>query len=761
MAALDAPQLVPDEGPPSEPFALTDQVWRKNPRKQKGFQPLPLQGKAAMLGMESELHRHLLHVNGTLQEDLDLLHQQVHQELRNAVSQELHAAARQIVKAVQDTEAARREAELLHTPIAQLSEETKWLRERLKQDTREAQKGALQVASKAAAEAKAAANAASAMALSAEAAQLRQESEEQHNRLRQELETKFQQLQEGQHAAQEAFRLELDSRTEQLSAELQAACSEQLKLAAEQLKLAAALEDDRQTTQENTHSLLDVREVLQRQDAVGEARFAETQVAVADLERRQAAALHSTATVLAERVNETQLRATEDLDAQVTARVNGLALNLEEKLEGTNQKLGSLGAQCNEQLALVQASTAQHVDWHADLHTEQFESDGPLEVISPVFAVAGLRGLQLRLRLRSLTEGGSPGGARRWACGVWLQGKDGRATFRLHVGGRSQMFQGADFKVAREWGAQRVAVIQGQLEQPIPVKLELLEVNTPVTFADASASTSKLSLRTSFIEPTEAAMRESSALRSSLVRKVEWRIARVSERLAIARTSLESVGNEEGPICSPPFAAAGAEGLQLQLYPLGYRSRNDDMCGLFLVCPKGMYVKCRISVGDAFRTFEHEFEAREPYGRGSLCRLSDKADRDDSVVCAVEFLEVRLAQSSQVRSGPFGSTADELKIIFNPAHGGMEPVRELRELPGGVAGSSGSVRAKVTKHRHPQQQPALTSDSTLRFPPERPSPGPVTLATSKSLPLLLPVVAGICSGPPGRRQADWRHGAAL
>merc|ERR1719362_278936 len=161
----------------------------------------------------------------------------------------------------------------------------------------------------------------------------------------------------------------------------------------------------------------------------------------------------------------------------------------------------------------------------------------------------------------------------------------------------------------------------------------------------------------SFVESTEAAARESSALRSSLVRRVEWRIARVSERLAAARTSLESVGNEEGPICSPPFAAAGAEGLQLQLYPLGYRSRNDDMCGLFLVCPKGMHVKCRISVGDAFRTFEHEFEAREPYGRGSLCRLSDKADRDDTVVCAVEFLEVRLAQSSQVRIGPFGSTA--------------------------------------------------------------------------------------------------------
>jgi hypothetical protein len=98
MAALGALQLDPDEGPPSEPFSLTDQVWRKYPRKSVGFQPLPLQGKAALLGVESELHRHLLHVNGSLQEDLDSLHEQLHQELRNAVSQELHAAAHHIVR---------------------------------------------------------------------------------------------------------------------------------------------------------------------------------------------------------------------------------------------------------------------------------------------------------------------------------------------------------------------------------------------------------------------------------------------------------------------------------------------------------------------------------------------------------------------------------------------------------------------------------------------------------------------------------------
>merc|ERR1711862_596770 len=90
-------------------------------------------------------------------------------------------------------------------------------------------------------------------------------------------------------------------------------------------------------------------------------------------------------------------------------------------------------------------------------------------------------------------------------------------------------------------------------------------------------------------------------------------------------------------------------------------------------------MKCRAFVGDASRTFEHHYESREPFGLNSFCRLSDKIRDDDSVVCGVEFLEVRQEKPVRVHGGAFGNITDHLKISINPNVNGMDTVRELRE----------------------------------------------------------------------------------
>jgi len=208
------------------------------------------------------------------------------------------------------------------------------------------------------------------------------------------------------------------------------------------------------------------------------------------------------------------------------------------------------------------------------------------------------------------------------------------------------------------------------------------------------------------------------------------------------------MGDEEAlePLCSPPFAAAGFEGLQLQLYPLGYRPRGEESCGFFLVCPKGLYVKCRAYIGDQVRNFEHQYDVREPYGRGSFCRLADKADADDCVVCGIEILEVRQEQTTQVKGGPFGNVADQLKIVTNPSAGGMEAVRELRELPSG--GGTGLEKKSRGRHRHMSTTSSNLMSSTFQgtssmratMPPSHSHSQ--TMHESKSLPSLLPAVSG-------------------
>merc|ERR1712060_297030 len=162
-----------------------------------------------------------------------------------------------------------------------------------------------------------------------------------------------------------------------------------------------------------------------------------------------------------------------------------------------------------------------------------------------------------------------------------------------------------------------------------------------------------LTATAAIVDTAHVAAQEAATLRSTMVRRVEWRILRVLDEVAAARAASHA-GDMDEALRSPPFAAAGLEGLQLRFYPIGYRARSDESCGFFLVCPAGLHVKCRAFVGDATKTFEHTYEEQEPFGRGSFCRLADKVKEDGSVLCGVEFLEVRKTLDTEVRGGPFG-----------------------------------------------------------------------------------------------------------
>eukprot|EP00913_Durusdinium_trenchii_P015857 g14902.t1 len=327
---------------------------------------------------------------------------------------------------------------------------------------------------------------------------------------------------------------------------------------------------------------------------------------------------------------------------------------------------------------------------------------------------------------------------------------------------QKQLSFSADFSSAPEWGSQRLAVLE-HLEPSMKVRLEILDVAVPLS----KGYPLSLNVQAKSVDAMEVACKEATA-----VKRIEWRVGRISEHVNAVRAAANSMGEEEGwqPIVSPPFAAGGFENLQLHLYPLGYRVKGEDgkpadSCGFFLVCPKGMYVKCKAFVGDMVRVWDHYYEEREPYGRGNFCRLLDKVENDDSILCGIELQEIRLEQQTQVRGGPFGSVVDEVslacmrlegqpdlirgpvldgsfslrKLIAQPSTGGMEMVRELRDH---------SLKAKRKVHsRSAMQQYAHLAPAIDERPgaPERipvPLPG---LGGSKSSPQL-PAV-GLAASP--------------
>jgi len=461
-------------------------------------------------------------------------------------------------------------------------------------------------------------------------------------------------------------------------------------------------------------SLASLQDNLRGGAAVCEARFRETQAAVAALEERMHQSIDEVQSRALGRHDQAETRTKDQLDA---LRVS-LAADLRDCQDSQDSKMKHFADKCRDELDFVHSAWARGIEWTAEIDKEELERDGIATLDSPSFTAAGLHSLQLQLRLSRQTEG------ERWVCGAFLSAPHGKVAFRLSIFSRSLVFN-ADFNESKEWGSTKLAI----LEKPPPellLKLDILDVVAPVARPFGTGYIGdEIVASTRVVDVAQAAAREISTLRATMVRRVEWRISRVTERLAAAREAATTIGDDEAlePLCSPPFAAAGFEGLQLQLYPLGYRPRGDESCGFFLVCPRGLFVKCRAFVGDSSRTFEHQYDAREPYGRGSFCRLSDKADGDDCVVCGVEFLEVRQEQTAQVRGGPFGNVADQLKIVCNPSVGGMEVIRELRELHG----SDKKGRSK--------QRAAAAAAMRATVPA-----GGMGLHESKSLPSLLPHV---------------------
>eukprot|EP00928_Gymnodinium_smaydae_P026061 TRINITY_DN20568_c0_g1_i1.p1 TRINITY_DN20568_c0_g1~~TRINITY_DN20568_c0_g1_i1.p1 ORF type:complete len:856 (-),score=192.77 TRINITY_DN20568_c0_g1_i1:34-2337(-) len=733
---------------------------------------------------------------------MDLLHDQVHREIYDALKHELSAVAHSI--STVRAQAAEELRSALARDVAPLRQDIATLRGELVDELAAGLKRMRDEAAVARTEAS-------------------DKARESFEALRSETHASVEKLQEALGAlsadvsrSAAALKEDVDACREQLDSlgnhgtGVQPDCSEQLSKfeelhengAAALASLSAKVED----AQANLCDTIDqkVQEVLAIAQSTTDARCNElasvAEAAVAELENRIFAGTQdSELRAAVEELKSTfdgKIRAVTGVAADRYKTFDEQVGQLKSSMQEAEKIIHDLRKDCRDRLLVADASWARSIDWAASVDMDKLEQESRFELESPSFTAGGLRGLRLCLTLeaagpssraipldatqqRGSAEGASGQEARpsRWICGVHLVASDAAGaaasavsemSFRLHVGGRTQSFT-ASFGDAARCGSARLASVEradlAASAGTVPVRLEIVDVAASVAVAEASDGS--LRAATHIADPEVAVNREVNALKASMVRRVEWKVARIKERVRLAARALEDRAPDEDalePICSPPFSAAGLEGLQLHLYPMGYRPRGDGQCGLFLVCPRGVFLRCRAFVGDASRVFEHQFEAREPYGRGSFCRLEDKADSDDTVTCGIEILEVRQELVAQVRGGPFGNVADQLKVTLNPNATSMDLVRELRELGqesrqhprhggggksrathAGGFHSSASMGAAARSRADWAAAVAAAPPLPARLPGAGVAPAgsqsallPCALAASKSLPALVP-----------------------
>lgn len=737
---------------------MDEQAWQSSPFFVEPLRPPSLQAKASWKTLEAELQYQAQHCHDKIQKDLGNLHAQVLNEVHAAVAQELQLVSRSFngfqavqLQAAQDMVKLRESIRQLQGDIQQLSQEQEVHKKEAADVLAEAVSRVVEDTSS---------------AIQKEAEVIRETAEAQKQlfeRLRQgdeaqqalggrceHLEKRLSEQESLHRETKELATRAMDAvpnleamsldRLGELELQLQRLQQSHLQRQADSRAEVEGLEERVVSGFEGHQHLQEALKGLQEQQEQLQLRCGALEAQLLELPKAQEKAFLEMSQQDSQvakdlRGLQARLEATEGLlsgarsnEQSLQDQLSSLEQTLEDRQRSVVRDLEQLKTDCSKEFAFAQSTWARIIDWQAQVDVATLQQHGKLDLSSPKFSAAGLENLVLHLRLQAWKERG-------YTCGVFLQAPKGQVSFRLHLGNKSLSFS-ADFSSAPEWGSQRLAVLE-HLEPSMKVRLEILDVAVPLS----KGYPLSLNVQAKSVDAMEVACKEATAVRSSMVKRIEWRVGRISEHVNAVRAAANSMGEEEGwqPIVSPPFAAGGFENLQLHLYPLGYRVKGEDSCGFFLVCPKGMYVKCKAFVGDMVRVWDHYYEEREPYGRGNFCRLLDKVENDDSILCGIELQEIRLEQQTQVRGGPFGSVVDEVKLIAQPSTGGMEMVRELRDH---------SLKAKRKVHsRSAMQQYAHLAPAIDERPgaPERipvPLPG---LGGSKSSPQL-PAV-GLAASP--------------
>eukprot|EP00928_Gymnodinium_smaydae_P023914 TRINITY_DN19542_c0_g4_i1.p1 TRINITY_DN19542_c0_g4~~TRINITY_DN19542_c0_g4_i1.p1 ORF type:complete len:744 (+),score=218.34 TRINITY_DN19542_c0_g4_i1:95-2326(+) len=316
-------------------------------------------------------------------------------------------------------------------------------------------------------------------------------------------------------------------------------------------------------------------------------------------------------------------------------------------------------------------------------------------LFSPRFNMGGCHGLQLELQYLKPSDPREPGSEAGdaavflWAC------KGTTLAYRLYIGSRYQSFE-KTFNGRMPFGTTRFCYLKDQIDRTndsLKVSVEVLEshreiekmiepeckLERPIGLkVDAPEYDGIVRFHRYINHQTlDLVKNQVDLMRSRLVRRVEWRVEQASR--------LKQCFGAGEPLCSPPFTAAGLEGLQLVFYPSGYFGANDGYCSLFLFGPAGASVKCNLMLGPQKREASHVFTEAGCFGRANFCRFEQTVDAsEDTVLVGIEINEahqdtVATTSHPTTGDGPISAVESTVKLRESPGKNG--PLEATQVLP--------------------------------------------------------------------------------
>eukprot|EP00933_Yihiella_yeosuensis_P071631 TRINITY_DN79853_c0_g1_i1.p1 TRINITY_DN79853_c0_g1~~TRINITY_DN79853_c0_g1_i1.p1 ORF type:complete len:726 (-),score=164.46 TRINITY_DN79853_c0_g1_i1:300-2477(-) len=357
----------------------------------------------------------------------------------------------------------------------------------------------------------------------------------------------------------------------------------------------------------------------------------------------------------------------------------------------------------------VENLATRKVDWviknaSSLLRPSSASKAGPTSWFSPRFDMGGAHGLQLELQLHRQTgtdsaeEHAGDVAIFLWACkGMGL-------VYKLYCGTKSETIEKV-FNGRVPYGTNRFCFLKDHIDpesDTVRISCEMLEavkeVQHIVKPPPSPEITDGMSIeeREAVHEARRKALESSllvrrhvnnrlmdqvksqvAAMQSRMTRKIEWRLEHAS--------SLRKVFGPGETICSPAFAAAGVDGLQMIFYPCGYRNATEGFCSLYLYCPAGTTVRCNLFVGTQKRDTSGTYEQAGASGRNNFCRFDAGVDTEtDSMTLALEVEEAH-QHFSQMEVSQQSPHAGTLKLLRSSGKVNLkndkDPLSDQRILP--------------------------------------------------------------------------------
>ncbi|CAJ1416799.1 unnamed protein product [Effrenium voratum] len=168
-------------------------------------------------------------------------------------------------------------------------------------------------------------------------------------------------------------------------------------------------------------------------------------------------------------------------------------------------------------------------------------------------------------------------------------------------------------------------------------------------------------------------------------RQVEWRLnedtiqqlEKVQDRVCVDDPALE--GDAQTSFFSPPFEAAGARGMQLELRVHtrnGEEEEGRNQCSLYLWAPKGLQLVFRLFMGTESVILRHGFDGKAPCGLKRMGSIMEQKQMDGSLRLGIEIHE-SLMESTGSGSGAISNPMDETSVTQGPVDGNLAVQRYL------------------------------------------------------------------------------------